>query len=1250
MNCSIGSVESDAIGTADWDFEDTGGECFREICDTFQLFVPSTFDQFHSGGSATFKSCNGRTSRLDYIAVSKDCRDCISTSYVDHEIDLMNGDLDHNVLCLQLHVTCSPNMTQVMQRKLLYDRKAAKCAKIAGATSFVVDAPACQWSSDINTHWDAIRGHVQHKVAIAFPCQKRSQRQRYFSAQAWDLLCYRKELRKEHRALQRGRTLAVLRKFFTVWKDPEKAELDFCGSERNTHINRLQEALLLHMRAKVDRKFRSIKRLDWRNWIAQQLEEKIQDMRHAKASEIYQILKPKKMIAQKKGLSRKPLPGLKDQVGNWCSSRQQVALAWDKQFSKIEHAEEITFTELLKRSTAQNGTVEPNQLHGIPSLLDLERCIMELNDGKATGLDGIGAEIWQCDTASTARKLYPMVLKAAIRKQHVVEWTGGWILPLYKGKGAPNLMSGYRAILLEPSIARAVSKSWRKYLVRGLERISAPLQHGGRKGIGIEPLHLILQMWQSNARVKRASLGIAYVDIQSAFYSIFKPLLASYNGTMESVATIFKEMQLPATAFQSFLEHVGCSDLVRRATNSALTEGHVASSLAQTWFATPGSKTVRAPRTGTRPGDPCADILFSMVLTQVLGHVKDRAQQAGIALQHEAGSGQVTSYITWVDDLALSVMEKADKVVASTAILLSIVHDVLTEHGLKISIGRGKTAAMLDFKGPGAVECRQAFEKECGDMLPVLSEHHGMIQIPVVGRYKHLGGVVVPGGSKMTEIKIRGSMVKQNVAPLKSILSQPRIGIKQRRQLLRSLGMSVAKLHCGTWFNLTKGEIEAWHGVVFQMYQLLESRNGEGHVEHKELFELAHQAAGPMPIEFLYIERLRLLIHMISVGDTFVIAAVLHNYQLAQDESWLHGAIKAVKWAQTQIGKECVPEDLFDLGEWTTWHNFRDVAFELRKMLKKVEAAHQLRLEAYMVLKQQRDFQTEICKEMGWTFEKPEDVMEVEPQAECRDCGAVFLTEAALATHQQRKHGRRIALRRFAVDSTCRACARHFFCRTRLLQHLHWGRTLCWIYHFRRFQPMSVEETNRLDNLDKDNGLAMHQRQVAVDKPKRMWRKASVEEMQPRLEVILQAGDFWKPPDNTELERWATLGMLPPGKGGRPTTIRQQKQWKVRNVCRDISLLEQNIKDNVQFWKADFDWTPRPLSCGSNFFLVFFSGHRRWGDISSWFHWQGDITPVAVDLAVSKQHGHMMQHGLWQRLIRARRDGNNSCPILADDS
>ena len=46
-----------------------------------------------------------------------------------------------------------------------------------------------------------------------------------------------------------------------------------------------------------------------------------------------------------------------------------------------------------------------------------------------------------------------------MRRQGVVELTGGWLLPLFKGKGSAQDMKGYRAILLEPVIARALSKA-----------------------------------------------------------------------------------------------------------------------------------------------------------------------------------------------------------------------------------------------------------------------------------------------------------------------------------------------------------------------------------------------------------------------------------------------------------------------------------------------------------------------------------------------------------------------------------------------------------------------------------------------------------------------------------------------------------------------------------------------------------------------------------------------------------------------
>ena len=102
---------------------------------------------------------------------------------------------------------------------------------------------------------------------------------------------------------------------------------------------------------------------------------------------------------------------------------------------------------------------------------------------------------------------------------------------------------------------------------------------------------------------------------------------------------------------------------------------------------------------------------------------------------------------------------------------------------------------------------------------------------------------------------------------------------------------------------------------------------------------------------------------------------------------------------------------------------------------------------------------------------------------------------------------------------------------------------------------------------------------------------------------------------------------MPPGKGGRARPNRAQPDWNLSNVCRDTSLLENRLIDEIALWKVDFNWVPRPMARGEKFFLVFCSGHRRWGDISSWFHWEGTITPVAIDLAVCKNHGDIQGQG-----------------------
>ena len=68
-------------------------------------------------------------------------------------------------------------------------------------------------------------------------------------------------------------------------------------------------------------------------------------------------------------------------------------------------------------------------------------------------------------------------------------------------------MIGYRAIMLEPTLSRALSRAWRPQLIEGLQRQAHQLQYGGRKGLSIEALHLQVRPWQTSAKSRVTHWG-----------------------------------------------------------------------------------------------------------------------------------------------------------------------------------------------------------------------------------------------------------------------------------------------------------------------------------------------------------------------------------------------------------------------------------------------------------------------------------------------------------------------------------------------------------------------------------------------------------------------------------------------------------------------------------------------------------------------------------------------------------------------
>ena len=1232
-NARLGSVESACVGGLAPDFEDKAGEMMHDVCRNHQLCVPTTWEEVHHGQSDTFWGPRGGGSRLDYFLIDMKCQDAIVATWVDQEINLLNGDRDHSPIVLHLQMKFAAKHTNTLQRRNLYDRHAARSKAKDAAYNAARQIPQIPWSTHVYEHWSIVRDSMQTSAARMFPKRKRQKRQIFFSDSTWEHVCTSKDLKAQHRhqkALLQNCTLTL---FFKAWRN----DVDGAKMERlRRHVLNMQEAVTFEQKLRVEAKYRTGKKHDWKDWVRTQLDRKIEDLDRQGANALFQILQPKKMIARNKGTQTKPLPGLRNESGEWCFTRGEVAVAWQKQFSRIERAARVDLDHFQPDVNAHKRLSQVD-LHDIPTLYDLEWAFRAMDARKAPGLDSLGAELYQAEPVHNSMRMYSLFVKSALRQEWPSELSGGWLLSLYKGKGAASSMSNHRGIMLEPTLARSFSRSWRDQVARGAAQVAQPNQWGGRRGLSCAAMHLQIRLWQQTAAVKRQSQSLLFIDVKAAFYSVAKDLLVATERTEEDFERLCSVMNIPSTAQDAFQHNLRTTDAVWKSTNSKAAAAIVGASLGKTWFVVPDGEGIFAPKCGSRPGDPMADLLFSMIMSEMLRQINDRCYDEGV-WSHDLDNEAVAPSVTWVDDVAFMVTCEAKSLRSCTAHLVSIVVDVTTEFGFELSMGPGKTALVMTYRGRGATQARQEMERECPAGLTVLTEHRGAVQIPKVTHYKHLGGFITAEGNCHPEIRVRGAQATSRLQPLRKILRDARIDVKYKRTILKTMGFTVLQVNSGTWWNLTEGEYKAWQAAWFRVGGMMTPREQDGSVRHVTMVERAHLTQCPMPQEMLMLQRLRLCGHVLQDQDPFMIGVIMWNHKWAKEQSWWSAVQNALKWLQHQIGRSDELEALQKVSCTADWTAQLPTAKVFKKMIKQADRAHLLRVRAYQAVSEGEAEQAALLQEMGWM--KHSDVHLEEPPDEgfaCSKCTFVGKTAAALGTHEQRKHGDRVALRRFLEDGVCRACQRQFHSRPRLLQHLHNGATACWLYILRNFEPMTLEDMKALDDQDRLLGVACHQRGFKHAIFGQACRPCTNDELLSRLQMKPEVDLNDGPPMQEELQAWSRYGLLPPGKGGRPLTQRGASAFHVANVLEDVQILEQTLARQVHEWSPDFDWVPRPMSQGQLYVLVFFSGHRREGDLAMHIHENSDLVTLNVDTAIDEHFGNVHRTEFFVHLIHSRK-------------
>ena len=298
-----------------------------------------------------------------------------------------------------------------------------------------------------------------------------------------------------------------------------------------------------------------------------------------------------------------------------------------------------------------------------------------------------------------------------------------------------------------------------------------------------------------------------FLDLKSAFYRVLRSRLLGVQLSDQVICGILCQMGVGVELFGDILAWSQGSSLLQQL------DGHsqrvIRSFMAFSAFMLPGDGSFHCSRSGTRPGDTLADVLFAVVLADCLESVRSELDMQGLC------NTQIPEHHThqipvWADDVCVPFGAKAPSELLSMASrVCEIVHIECCRRALQPNYKRRKTELLLSFAGQGAVKTRRQLMARggCVDFEAFGKPVH-------VGRaqtYQHLGATVGESVSPGADLRRKVGKALGYVRPLgRSVLRKPCLEPRTRSAILRGLGLSVSSFNVEVWCHLSNEEMHGW--------------------------------------------------------------------------------------------------------------------------------------------------------------------------------------------------------------------------------------------------------------------------------------------------------------------------------------------------------------------------------------------------------------------------------------------------------
>ena len=1111
-NAAVGFETSQHIGEHQASKQDEKAAAFESFIARNELWIPSTFAEYHQGDGMTWEHTSGKKKRLDYVCIPMAWRAQSCTSWISDAIDPTLVRNDHAAACAEIKFLAAyPLMTATKQQnhKLVIEDTEVDWRGLE--TSF----PA---TLDVHSHLHHLQGclvkhlqPMQRRRHVARPVKET------MSASTWALVCEKRTWRRTLAEYNKIQRTTILEYVFGRWKKGR--------TQANAEVNKLlvmQDKLiagaLWHFR-RLGRSVTRSMRSDDRNFFAGLLQDGAEFLAPTQVKQLWAVIRRSipKFQTRRCGYDPHVLGFLDHSCLDYF---RQLELGVD------ETSDDLVLQCLTHQQAEQDGAPQQVSLQSLPTRFEFEAALRDTCMDRATGFDCVPSAIYHKNAAFLADYFYQVLIKTFLWGAEPVQNKGGILKMIPKKPGALEPQS-FRGILLLPTLAKRVHALVRGRLMKQVALKRDPGQMGGYPGqqvaFGAQTIRTLASVFSAQGW----SSAVLYVDLSTAFHHLVRELVtgATSETAFQEVLRALHQSGTPldasihGSALIGLLAEHGIDPLLLR----LLRDIH-----AHTWFVLAGnSQQMIWTKRGTRPGSPLADAIFHVLMASIAGDLRGWLSQQEDFVRLMANLQLQPVLVIWSDDLAIPIAATtATSLLPRLAELAAEVTRQFKRRGFTVNFTPGKTSAVVSFVGREAPELRRKHLLGSNPGINVEVDDEQTSWLSFTNAYKHLGAQFAASHSCEPELRQRIGMSKATFSKLsRMVLSNRHFPVHIRIQFLQSLVFSKLFYGLGSWDTPSGRQMQrlrtAYHGMLRKTLRL----EADEQVTNQQLLARARVVDVRARIA---IDRLAYARRVFQAGPA-ELQQIVHIEQQCCASSWLSALRADLDWLDALVPGvlPARPEgDLTDMIDF--WQ--RD-AIPWKGLLKRGLKRHRLQEEIMMEVHTAHHCSLSILRAGGATF-SPDEVQvfggdRTEVAHFCH-CGRAFTSPQGLALHRRVRHGEHAPEFQFVNGATCPACLKFLWTSNRLAMHLAYaprlgGVNVCFAKlskagfvgpHLAQLAPAGFGPAIRMDSIQAEGPLPSFRAQHEIALEKALRELSEVEQElhtyhRPEDEIVLglQIGD-----------------------------------------------------------------------------------------------------------------------------------------------